>query len=480
MAAGRVNKRSAHLHIATIFATDLVAQIVAIAVILVIQFGAITAIGVSSGWLLAIVLPAAWVIVVAASGGYKLSLLSSRQAEVRNLLHSAVYAAGGACILFNTFASGISQGAIFATVGVALILTLIGRWQIRRIVTRAWNSGHATTGVVLVGSLSTILDTAERLATAPDSGLRVVGLCVSTPDQQESDTQSEILVPGLTGVVSDADLLAVVKSTNAGLVIVTSPSSMGTSRVREIAWMLESTDADLMLSTGLDEVADHRLKLRRIGKSRFISVDQPMYTGIRRTLHDVGERILAGAGFIALSPIIAAVVIAVRLDSKGPAFFIQSRVGRGGELFRMFKFRSMVVDAEALRDAVEPAEGEPDRGPMFKCRHDPRITRVGRFLRKSSLDELPQLLNVVLGSMTLVGPRPALPVEVEKYAGAEHRRLLVKPGITGIWQVSGRSDLSWDETVNLDLHYVENWSPAMDISIMSRTLRAVTRSAGAY
>ena len=480
MATRRVNKPSARLRVVAIVGVDLLAQILAIAAVIGIQLRAVNAFSITAMSLMAIALPVGWLGVLAVTGGYKTNLLRNRGPELRHVFRSSLYVAAIACIAFNSFASGISQTTVFATVGVALVLTVVGRLQVRRAITRAWRANDATTGVVLVGSLATVLDTAGRMAASPDSGLRVVGLCVSTPEFDDRASKRPIAVPDSPPIVSDADLLNTINEYNAGLVIITSPSALGTTRIREIAWMLEATDADLMLSTGLDQVADHRMRLQRLGGSCFVSVDQPRYTGVRRTVLDIGERAIAALGLIVLSPIIGAVVLAVRLDSKGKALFVQTRIGRGGQAFRMFKFRSMVADAEALRDEVICAENEPDRGPMFKSRNDPRITRVGRLLRKSSLDELPQLLNVVFGSMALVGPRPALPDEVAQYKGSEIRRLLVKPGITGLWQVSGRSNLNWEQTVNLDLQYVENWSPGMDLSIMSRTLGAVTRSAGAY
>jgi lipopolysaccharide/colanic/teichoic acid biosynthesis glycosyltransferase len=168
----------------------------------------------------------------------------------------------------------------------------------------------------------------------------------------------------------------------------------------------------------------------------------------------------------------------VRIDSPGPVLFRQTRVGRAGEPFRMLKFRSMVVDAEVkLDDLTMRNQGS---GPLFKMKQDPRVTRLGRFLRQYSLDELPQLLNVLSGSMSLVGPRPPLPSEVEHYDKSAHRRLLIKPGITGLWQVSGRSDLSWDDSIKLDLYYVENWSMIQDLMILLRTAGAVTGKRGAY
>jgi lipopolysaccharide/colanic/teichoic acid biosynthesis glycosyltransferase len=179
-----------------------------------------------------------------------------------------------------------------------------------------------------------------------------------------------------------------------------------------------------------------------------------------------------------LSPVFLAVALAIRLDSPGSPFFKQTRVGEGGRLFTMWKFRSMYVDAEARRAALL-ADTDRD-GPMFKMHADPRITRVGRWLRRASIDELPQLFNVARGEMSLVGPRPPLPSEVDTYRDAVHRRLLVRPGMTGLWQVSGRADLPWAESIQLDLRYVDNWSFAMDAQILWKTVRAVVGGRGAY
>jgi exopolysaccharide biosynthesis polyprenyl glycosylphosphotransferase len=209
-----------------------------------------------------------------------------------------------------------------------------------------------------------------------------------------------------------------------------------------------------------------------------LHVERPEFTGSRRVAKGLFDRLVALTAVLLLSPVLLGLALAVRLDSRGPAFFLQTRVGRNGRTFRMVKFRSMHVNADQmLADLQSDNEGA---GPLFKMKEDPRITRVGSLLRRTSLDELPQLFNVLTGSMSLVGPRPPLPAEVAQYGDDVHRRLLVKPGMTGLWQVSGRSDLDWEESVRLDLYYVENWSFFMDISIISQTFRAVLAARGAY
>lgn len=197
-----------------------------------------------------------------------------------------------------------------------------------------------------------------------------------------------------------------------------------------------------------------------------------------RLLKRAFDLTLGVPALMALSPLMAAIAIAIKLDSPGPVIFKQERVGRGGRHFTAYKFRSMRVGAEA--ELAELSELNEATGPLFKMRRDPRVTRVGGWLRRSSLDELPQLGNVVRGEMSLVGPRPPIPAEVEQYEPWQRHRLEVRPGLTGLWQVSGRSELPFDEMVLLDIYYIENWSLAMDFVIMLRTLPAVVSGHGAF
>jgi exopolysaccharide biosynthesis polyprenyl glycosylphosphotransferase len=249
-------------------------------------------------------------------------------------------------------------------------------------------------------------------------------------------------------------------------------------KLRWISWQLEGTDTDLIVSPGLTEVGGRRLHIQPVAGLPMLHVDEPEFTGFRRMLKAVFDRVVAGLALLVLSPVLLGIGLVVRLTSRGPALFTQTRVGRDGRTFRMVKFRSMCVDAEAKLDDL--AEQNESAGVLFKIREDPRVTPVGRVLRRFSIDELPQLINVVTGSMSLVGPRPPLPDEVSRYGDDVRRRLLVQPGLTGLWQISGRSDLSWEESVRLDLRYVENWSLALDMVVLWKTVRAVFRAEGAY
>jgi exopolysaccharide biosynthesis polyprenyl glycosylphosphotransferase len=248
--------------------------------------------------------------------------------------------------------------------------------------------------------------------------------------------------------------------------------------LRRLAWSLEVTNTELLVSSGLLDVAPARATVLAAGSIPVLHVRRPELHGVRRVLKDTWERLAALVALILCAPLLGLLVLAIRRESAGPAIFRQVRVGRGGRAFTMLKLRTMATGAEA-RVHLLGHLNESD-GILFKVRSDPRVTRLGALLRKYSLDELPQLWNIVRGDMSLVGPRPALPDEVARYESDAHRRMAVKPGLTGLWQVSGRSDLTWRQSVRLDLHYVDNWSLGLDLRIIARTARAVLSHAGAY
>jgi exopolysaccharide biosynthesis polyprenyl glycosylphosphotransferase len=276
------------------------------------------------------------------------------------------------------------------------------------------------------------------------------------------------------------DIPALLAAYGADTVIVTSSHDLPPRRIRELSWSLEPGRRHLVVAPGLTDVGGPRIHVRPAAGLPLVHIETPRYEGFRSTAKRAFDIASAGAGILLLAPLLVVIALAIRIGSPGPVLFRQPRVGRGGERFDMLKFRSMVVDAEArLAEIVEVGRRETN-GVMFKMRDDPRVTPIGRFLRRYSLDELPQLFNVLVGSMSLVGPRPPLEREVAVYENHVNRRFLVKPGITGLWQVSGRANLSWEETVRLDLYYVENWSLVGDLVILWRTMRAVVGRDGAY
>ena len=274
------------------------------------------------------------------------------------------------------------------------------------------------------------------------------------------------------------DATRAITEREADAIVVLPGSTMSSGDLRRLQWDVGGSGASLYLGTGLLDVAPRRTRLVAASGLDVLHVAPAALSGPRRALKDALERALALGALVTLAPLLAALAVAVRRDSPGPALFRQERVGKDGRTFEMLKFRSMIVDAETERTELE--DRNEGAGVLFKIRHDPRVSRVGRWLRRYSLDELPQLWNVVRGDMSLVGPRPALPEEVARYDVDPLRRLVVKPGVTGLWQVSGRSDLSWEESVRLDLRYVDNWSLSLDAVILCRTVRAVLDHRGAY
>jgi exopolysaccharide biosynthesis polyprenyl glycosylphosphotransferase len=332
--------------------------------------------------------------------------------------------------------------------------------------------GRRDTAVVLVGSREQVERWATRAVAA--KGVSVRGACVlasarTMPVQSPLDVPTERRLDGVPDLVAEV---------GATCVLLLPGEGVGEEEVRRLAWMLDSTHVALRVATPLSGVARHRKRLGSVGDISVIDVAQPRPRAETLVLKSLLDRAGAALLLVLLWPVLLACCLLVRLDSRGPAFFVQTRVGRAGRPFRMYKLRSMCTGAEAERVLLEN-ENDSD-GALFKLRSDPRVTRVGRWLRRSSLDELPQLLNVVRGDMSLVGPRPALPEEVATYDDVTRRRLTVKPGITGLWQVSGRSDLSWEESVRLDLFYADNVRVLDDLAITARTVVAVTQARGAY
>jgi exopolysaccharide biosynthesis polyprenyl glycosylphosphotransferase len=301
-----------------------------------------------------------------------------------------------------------------------------------------------------------------------------VGVCVS------GDTDLLVLPDGIRAIhgTHPRTVLRAVDDLRADVVAVASSPDLSGHALRRLAWSLDERDVDLIVSPGIVEVAGPRLSIRPVAGLSLLHLERPAMRGGRILIKRVLDRLLGLGLFLGFSPLLVAIAIAIKLGSPGPVLFRQLRIGEDGRPFEMLKFRSMVVDAEDRRAELEAVnEGN---GVLFKIHADPRVTKVGALLRRYSLDELPQFWNVVRGDMSLVGPRPPLPQEVIGYSDDATRRLRVRPGMTGLWQVSGRSDLSWEESLRLDLRYVDNWSLALDVTILWRTWRAVLRRTGAY
>jgi exopolysaccharide biosynthesis polyprenyl glycosylphosphotransferase len=421
---------------------------------------------------LSMAIPAVWIGIVAAQRGYEARFLGTGPEEYRRVVASGL-------ILFTVLAvtsfllrGGFSRAYVLITVPLTVLLSLAGRHFLRHWVYRLRVTGRGLQKVLVVGRADATVAMIEMLDHEPQHGLVAVGACVPMVGPQVSHVHG---VP----VVGDPDrILEAVDELKVHVVAVVSHPDLSGQSLRRLSWALEERGVELVVSPGIIEVAGPRLSIRPVAQLSLLHLEQPTMRGGRMILKTAFDRIGGSLLLLLAAPVMLALALAIRLTSSGPILFRQTRIGVDGRQFQMLKFRSMVVGAEQLKPALVPySEGN---GMLFKMRRDPRVTRVGQVLRRFSLDELPQLLNVVRGDMSLVGPRPPLPEEVAVYSDDANRRLRVRPGLTGLWQISGRSDLSWEESLRLDLRYVDNWSLALDLSILWRTTRAVLKGAGAY
>ncbi|TWP51075.1 sugar transferase [Lentzea tibetensis] len=362
---------------------------------------------------------------------------------------------------------------VFVVVPVIALVAFPSRYLLRRPLHRARNEGRCLLSVLAAGNLDTVQDLIKRTRRAPHLGWRVDAVC--TIDGRGTAG------PEVDGVPVVGRLRGLAEQVRRGgyrVVAITPDAYWTPRRLQELAWHLEGTGTEMVVSPGLMEVAGPRLHVSAVLGMPLLRVSEPAFTGFRRVIKGAVDRVGAAFLLIVLAPFMLGVAAFVMIDSRGPVFYRQRRVGKDGAPFTIIKFRTMVTNADRLRSQL--ANLNEGAGLLFKMRRDPRITKVGAFLRRYSVDELPQLFNVLGGSMSLVGPRPPLPEESAKYGPDVRRRLLVKPGLTGLWQVSGRSDLPWEEAVRLDLRYVEDWSLALDAVILWKTFRAVFGGQGAY
>ncbi|WP_402467359.1 sugar transferase [Isoptericola aurantiacus] len=413
-----------------------------------------------------------WPVSIALSRGYDVRVFASGPQEFHRVFEATwrLFAALALVAFLFTW-PGLREFLVVAF-PLGLVLLLVGRWSWRRHLVQMRARGGCTTSVLAIG----LRDQAERLVTelhARPSGYRVVGVCVPTDDVLPGE---EILGVPVLGDLRTAASTAI--QTGAECVAVSGSDCITADVVRQLGWELEPIGVDLMLTAELADVAGPRITVTPEQSVSLLHVDAPRFAGpkyLAKTLIDWTLTLLVTA--VAL-PVMAVTAAAVAFTSAGPVFYTQDRVGRDGRTFRMLKFRTMRVGADR-EETVLGGENDAD-GVLFKRRDDPRVTTVGRYLRRYSLDELPQLFNVLAGQMSLVGPRPPLPQEVSRYEARMRRRLLVKPGITGLWQVGGRSDLPWEEAVRLDVYYAENWTPFGDLLILARTAKVVLTGRGAY
>jgi exopolysaccharide biosynthesis polyprenyl glycosylphosphotransferase len=471
------NRRRRRIDSVGLVLLDLVLLVAAFAVAHVVRFpGELPAGSIGTGWTEVVVAPvliAAWMVLLSVFRTRDPRIIGVGGDEYRRLVTASLVAVASVAAVAYAVQADIARGYVAIAFPLGLVLLAIGRKGVRTALARRRLGGEGLQDVLLVGDLEDVRYVGRRIASTPAAGYRVRAVITDCAARGSVVDLGDASAPVLDGVDAVLDRA---RSEGVSAVVVAGAVFGGHERLRRLGWQLEEHGVELVVSSPLADIAAGRVHERPVDGLPLMHVETPDY---RRR---VGKRALdvvgAGIGLLLLAPVFAVIALVIRADDRGPVFFRQTRVGRGGREFSILKFRTMCVDAEARMAAL--AQANEGAGPLFKMKDDPRVTRVGSLLRKTSLDELPQLWNVLTGSMSLVGPRPALPREVALYEDFADRRLLVTPGITGLWQVSGRSDLDWAEGVRLDLHYVENWSFVHDVVILARTIPSVLRSRGAY
>jgi len=414
----------------------------------------------------------AWLATLALCGTYVRRHLEVGTEEYRRVFGAAVRFVGVLATLALVFKIDVARGFIAVAVPVATVMALGGRYIARHWLHRQRSRlGSCMKRTLVVGSNESVAILVRALHGAPFVGYGSVAACTAQGNGTiDVDGETISVVASIDGVLDAA------YRTGADAIVV-ADDAMSDDGLPALAWQIEGTGIELLVAPAATDVAGPRISIRPVEGLPLMYVDEPELSGIRRLAKTTFDRTVAAVWLVALLPVLVGIGVAVRLTSRGPALFRQVRVGLGGRHFVLWKFRTMTVDAEErLADLLHLNEHD---GILFKITDDPRTTRLGRVLRRWSVDELPQLWNVFRGDMSIVGPRPPLPNEVERYDDNVKRRLLVKPGLTGLWQVSGRAQLPWDEAVRLDLYYVENWSPALDAIILAKTFAAVLRRHGA-
>ncbi|MEV4566874.1 sugar transferase [Nonomuraea sp. NPDC049419] len=419
--------------------------------------------------LVSLALPVVWCGAVALNRAYEPRMLGDGPEEFRRVVQAGVALTAATAIGSYVTKTDVARGYVVLALPLVTLLTLAARYALRRNLHRRRAAGACTRRVVAVGHAASVAELVRLFRRERHHGMQVVAACL--PGGHHGQRVADVAV---AGDLSDVPLA--VEQHDADTVAVLACPEMDGQALRRLAWRLERTLTELVVAPALMDVAGPRTMIRPVAGMPLLHVEHPELAGARQLVKNVFDRLVALALLVLLAPLLAGLAVAVRATSPGPALFRQTRVGRDGRLFTIVKFRTMRRGSEQQKVTLVS-----DRdGVLFKLRNDPRVTPLGAFMRRHSLDELPQLVNVVFGHMSLVGPRPPLPEEVARYGDDVRRRLLVRPGLTGLWQVSGRSDLSWEESVRLDLRYVENWSLMLDLQILWKTWSAVARGQGAY
>ncbi|WP_404443991.1 sugar transferase [Microbacterium marinum] len=414
------------------------------------------------------VLVVAWMWALALSDSRAGHVVGVGTIEYRRVADASLRLFGAVAIVAFILRVDVARGYLLIALPLGVVLLEASRWLWRQWLVRQRHHGRFAARVLLLGSERSVTEIAAELRRQPGSGYVVVGACV--PRGRSLSMLGDTAIP-VYGSVDDVD--AAMLQSQADTVAITSTDDLPAAKVKEVSWNLEAGRQHLVLAPSIIDVAGPRIHAAPLAGLPLIHVGIPHLSAGQRLLKRLADIIVSTVALIVLSPLLAMLAMLVRRSTPGPALFRQVRVGRHGRTFMILKFRTMVADAEDRFPALSAAGADAGNEVLFKLRDDPRVTPIGRFLRRHSLDELPQLVNVLTGSMSLVGPRPPLPSEAARYDDHVHRRFLMKPGMTGMWQVSGRSLLSWEDSVRLDLSYVENYSLVGDVLILLKTVKTV-------
>ncbi|MGO4105387.1 sugar transferase [Leifsonia sp. YAF41] len=458
--------------------TDISIIMIAVSLALIVRFGGASTVTPSSlhveYWSISVLIIAAWIVALGAFHTRDSRVIGVGAAEYRQVMNASALAFGLLAIGFLVFQVEIARGYFMLALPLGMVGLLLERWLWRKWLLRQRRFGHYLARAIVVGNREDVEYVVGQIDDKSGAAYYVVGVALES-DQPETITVGGHCVP----IVSDFEHVAAAAATlGVDTVVVAGQPQGGSQFIRNLGWDLESTSAELVLSSRLTDIAGPRIHFRPVEGLPLIHVEIPHFDGAKHALKRFVDVVLSATALLVFAPLLLLIALLIKLDSPGPVLFRQERCGRGGRTFRILKFRSMVATAED--DLAGLLDQNEASGVLFKLRNDPRVTRVGRVLRKYSLDELPQIWNILVGQMSVVGPRPPLPAEVLSYETHVHRRLYIKPGLTGMWQVNGRSNLSWEDSVRLDLYYVENWSLAGDLMIIWRTVKTVIRPVGAY
>lgn len=459
--------------------TDVVAVAVAVAVAYLLRFNADGAARVSGDFapsylVVSAILFAAWTGALFLGRTYDHRIIGTGPAEYQRVWEASWRLGAIVAVLAYMLRMDIGRGYLGFAFPLGLALVFIGRYSWRQWLHRQRAAGLLQSRVLVVGHLRKAALLVAELKSAPGAGFGVVGACVPAIEASTGETAGvEIL-----GSMDEAAAVAIEQRVD--IVAVVGSDNMTTDALRQLGWDLEGTGVDIALTMAIRDVAGPRVTMQPVNGLPLVYVDEPRFSGPKYALKSVTDWVLAFFILLVLAPALIVIAVLVKTTSRGPVFYRQERVGVDSKTFKMIKFRSMDADAHSRLDEILAAEGVGSVGLFYKPKNDARITSIGRVLRKYSLDELPQLLNVLSGEMSLVGPRPQIDREVAQYDQVAHRRLLVKPGMTGLWQVSGRSELSAEEGIRLDVFYAENWTIFGDFLILARTAKAMLVGQGAY